>query len=364
MPSLPKTPSPAPDLADLEPRRVCIIKPSSLGDVVHAFPVLHALRTRWPNAHIAWVINRSLRSLVDGHPEIDEVILYDRAKAGFSREGLHTIGSLFHRLRRGRFDLTIDLQGLLRSGLMAGATMAPIRVGMRGSREGASWFYSHQTSGPVGSCHEVDRLLQLAEAFGAVPSPARFVLAVSDQDREWARRVLEPLPGPRIAFNPGARWMTKRWPPEHFAEVARRAAVELGAGLIAVGANEDRPLVEALRKPLGPVPMLDLCGKTTLPQLAALASELDLFVSNDTGPLHLAAATGAKVIGIFTCTNPGRTGPYGENARVVTSKIWCAASYVKTCDRLDCMTELTPARVWHAVREELQAEPRRIATAQ
>ena len=82
-------PSPTPnlDLAGLEPRRVCIIKPSSLGDVVHAFPVLHALRTRWPNAHIAWVINRSLRSLVDGHPEIDEVIPYDRAKAGFSRTG-------------------------------------------------------------------------------------------------------------------------------------------------------------------------------------------------------------------------------------------------------------------------------------
>lgn len=347
--------APSPDLAQLEPRRICIVKPSSLGDVVHAFPVLHAVRMRWPEARISWVINRSLRGLVDGHPEIDEVISYDRSRAGLTPSGVQTVGALLDRLRRGRFDLTIDLQGLLRSGLMTAATMAPTRVGLRGSREGAFWFYTHQLAGPIGSCHEVDRLLQVAEAFGAEISRPRFVLAVSDQDREWARRVLEPVPKPRIVLNPGARWMTKRWPPEHFAAVGRLAAAELGAGLVAVGADEDRGLVDSIQNALDPIRLLDLCGKTSLPRLAALAAEADLFVSNDTGPLHLAAAAGARVIGIYTCTDPGRTGPYGDRARVVTSNIWCAASYLKTCDRLDCMTELSPARVWRAVRRELES---------
>jgi len=149
--------------------------------------------------------------------------------------------------------------------------------------------------------------------------------------------------------------MTKRWPPKHFAEVGRLAVAELGAGLVAVGAGEDRALVDTLRAALNPIRLVDLCGKTSLPRLAALAAEADLFVSNDTGPLHLAAAAGAHVIGLFTCTDPGRTGPYGDRARVVASKVWCAASYLKTCDRLDCMAELNPVRVWRAVREELES---------
>ena len=124
---------------------------------------------------------------------------------------------------------------------------------------------------------------------------------------------------------------------------------------MAIGSGEDRPLVDSLRDSLGPIKLLDLCGKTNLPQLAALAAEADLFVSNDTGPLHLAAAADARVIGIYTCTDPGRTGPYGERARVVTSQIWCAKSYLKKCDRLECMTELSAERVWRIAREELTA---------
>ncbi len=110
---------------------------------------------------------------------------------------------------------------------------------------------------------------------------------------------------------PGARWPTKRWPPEHFAEIGRRAVDEFGAGLIAVGSAADRPLVDGLMRRITPIPVLDLCGRTRLMELAALAVESDLLVSNDTGPLHLAAASGARVVGIYTCTSPALTGPFG-----------------------------------------------------
>ena len=125
-----------------------------------------------------------------------------------------------------------------------------------------------------------------------------------------------------------------------------------GASLVLVGAPEDRSLVDALRLALGEIPSLDLCGVTSLPQLAAIASEVDVFVSNDTGPLHLAAATGARVVGVYTCTSPIRTGPYGPNALAVRSCVWCAPSYIKTCPRLECMSELTPERVWTAVKAQ------------
>lgn len=341
------------DLRSLQPERVCLIKPSSLGDVVHALPVLAALRDRWPAAHFAWVINRGLRGLVEGHPLLDEVIPFDRSAASARPSGLRSIGRFLRELRGRRFDVAIDLQGLLRSGIMTAATGARVRVGLASAREGAGWFYSHRAVDSADRPHAVDRLLSVAELFGADTSRPRFVLAINDTHRDWARAALAEVPRPRLVVNVGARWLTKRWPPEHFATVAARAATLLGAGIIAVGAEEDRPLIYALRAALAPWPVLDLGGQTTLPLLAALAAEADLFLSNDTGPLHLAAATGSPVLGVYTCTRPEWTGPYGPNGHVVRSGIWCAGSCVKTCERLECMSELTPDRVWPAVAEIL-----------
>jgi ADP-heptose:LPS heptosyltransferase len=247
----------------------------------------------------------------------------------------------------------IDLQGLLRSGLIAGATGARVRVGRADAREGSRRFYTHQVSSAGPETHAVDRLLDVAAALGADVSRPRFVVAKTSEDVQWARSVLEGVPRPVVALNPGARWLTKRWPPERFAEVARRAAARRGAGIVVVGAPEDRPLAEAILQALGTTPALDLCGRTRLPQLAALAGEVDVFLSNDTGPLHLAAAAGARTVGVYTCTSPGRTGPYGAASIAVQSCVWCSPSYIRNCDRLECMTELTSERVWKAVERQL-----------
>ena len=340
-------------LRGLEPKRVCLIKPSSLGDVVHALPVLSSLRELWPDAHLAWVVNRGLRGLLDGHPDLDEVIPFDRSKVRLNPGGVASISRFLLDLRRKRFDLAVDLQGLLRSGIMARATGAGVRVGLADSREGSRHFYTHRVESSGPESHAVDRLLGVANAFGADTSRPRFRVAFGEGDAAWSRSALEDLPRPLMAVNVGARWLTKRWPPEQFAAVARRAVRERGAGLVLVGAPEDRPLVDALKLALGPIEALDLCGRTTLPQLASLAADVDVFLSNDTGPLHLAAAAGAKVVGVYTCTSPARTGPYGPKALAVTSCVWCAPSFVKNCPRLECMAELTPERVWWAVSRQL-----------
>src|SRR4051812_507775 len=132
------------DLRTLRPRHVCLIKPSALGDIVNALPVLAALRRRWPEARFTWVVNRSLRGLLDGHPALDEVIAYDRGGTGRSPLGLLRFAGFLRRLGRGDFDLAVDLQGLLRSGLMAFATRAGVRVGLADAREGATRFYTHR----------------------------------------------------------------------------------------------------------------------------------------------------------------------------------------------------------------------------
>ena len=361
----PTAPPPHPDLQRLRPGRVCVVKPSALGDVVNAFHALSALRAIWPGASITWVINRNLRGLVDGHPEIDAVIAYDRTRAGLSPNGVAVLARFLRELRRGRFDLTIDLQGLLRSGLMTAATGAPVRVGLADAREGASWFYTHRVV-PPGSrdeAHAVDRLLAVAAAFGADVSRPNAVVAVAvgGADREWARQALAGVKRPRLGLNLGARWETKRWPPAHFAEVARRAVELGGAGLFALGAPEDRPFVAELAARLDPIPVLDLSGRTSLSQLAALAEQADVVLSNDTGPLHLAATAGARVVGVYTCTSPALNGPYGPRAAAVGSRVGCAGSYKVTCPfRLECMDELTPDRVWPVVAAQLDGRTPRL----
>jgi lipopolysaccharide heptosyltransferase I len=341
-------------LAGLEPGRVCIIKPSSLGDVVHASPILAALRKRWPSSHIAWVVNRAFQEVLRGHPDLDEIVVND-----FSGDGLATVGfagaaGLFGRLSRGRFDLTIDLQGLLRSALLAAATRAKVRVGMADAREGARWFYTDFVEAPRLGLHAVERVRRVASALGADPAEARFHLSIGEAERRWARETLSGVASPRIVLNLGARWRTKRWPPEHYAELGRRAAAEFGAGLIAVGSTADRPLVDALLGHFQSRLILDLCGRTGLRQLAAVALEADLMISNDTGPLHLAAAAGARVVGIYTCTDPRLTGPFGPRVTTVQSCVWCAPSFSKRCPRLECMAELTPDRVWPTIKSQLQ----------
>jgi heptosyltransferase I len=337
----------------LEPQKICIIKPTSLGDVVHCLPILPALRLLFPSSQITWVVNAALRSLLDSHPDLDRVLAYERGKSGISSRGASATAQLCGRLLREKYDLTIDLQGLLRSGLMTAATRARVRVGMADAREGARWFYTHRVLAPRVQLHAVDRVLRVVAALGLEGFEPSFHISPSEQDRLWASETLASVPQPRLVLNLGARWLTKRWPPEHFAEIARRAAAEFGAGLVCVGSRVDVPLAASLQAAIDPLPLLDLSGRTTLLQLAALTRESHLFVSNDTGPLHLAAAAGASVVGIYTCTNPRLTGPYGSSGSTVQSCVWCAPSFRKTCNRLECFAELNPDRVWPVVRNRL-----------
>jgi lipopolysaccharide heptosyltransferase I len=341
-------------LATIEPERVCIIKPSSMGDVVHAMPILAALRGRWPSAQLSWVVNRPFSELLQGHRDLDELIVYDRGRRGFDGVGIGAMAALLRHLGHSRFDLTIDLQGLLRSALMVAATRARVRVGMADAREGSRWFYTHRVDAPRLGLHAVDRALRVARVFGAEVSEPRFHLSIPEEARRWAAQAVAGLARPRLVLNVGAQWTTKRWPPSHFAVIGRLAAEHYGAALVAVGSAGDRPLVDALVRHLAPLPVLDLCGQTSLPHLAALSRESDLVISNDTGPLHLAAAAGARALGIYTCTSPELTGPYGDHAATVRTGVWCAASFLKTCRRLDCMSELRPAHVWPAVVRQLE----------
>jgi lipopolysaccharide heptosyltransferase I len=342
-------------LSDIEARRICLIKPSALGDVVQALPVLSALRGRFPEAHIAWVVNRSYAGLLADHPHLNEIIAFDRGAGGvLSRAARRGFAELNAGLRERQFDLVIDLQGLLRSGLMARATAAARRVGMSDSREGARFCYTDIVPMPVESTSAVERYWRVAAALGAGDTVKQFVVGLGASDRDWAARAIGRPVGLRVAIHPGARWATKRWPAAYFAELARRIGREFGATFILVGGPEESMTAAALESALAGQ-SVNLVGKTSLKQLAAVFGDVHLVITNDSGPMHLAAALGTPVVGIFTCTSPDRARPFGSGHLLIGTEVWCAASYLKKCSRMDCMTELTPDRVWPAIRSHIAA---------
>lgn len=346
---------PRPPLPTLTPRRVLLIKPSALGDITHALPVLTALRRHYPAAHLTWLVNRAYEPLLAGHPDLDATLPFDR---GVTKHGVADAWREWLRLARllraGEYDLVLDLQGLLRSGLMTFATGAPRRVGLAGAREGSRWFYTDVVADPGRQgLHAVDRYWRIVEALGAGDQPKAFRLPIAADAASWADDRLRGLPRPWLALGPGARWLTKRWPPDHFAAVAQRFHDAFGGTVVFVGTADEADLSAAVGRLLRGA-AIDLTGRTTIPQLAALLSRVDAMLANDTGPLHLAVALGRPVVSPYTCTRAALTGPYRQAGHVVEARVWCAGSYRRTCPRLECMAELTPDRLWPVLREVVE----------
>ncbi len=343
-----------PPLSEIDARRIVLLKPSALGDIVHSLPVLTALRRRFPQSHIRWVVNQGYADLLRGHPDLDEVLVFDRgaARGGLWR-GARAYAALADEVRRLRPDLVVDLQGLFRTGLLALASGAPRRVGLSTAREGAVWFYTDVVKvADFEAIHAVDRLWLIAEALGAGGGPKQFRLTLPDEDRQWANEQLADLPRPWVMVGVGSRWPTKRWPLEYFAALARRAQGRFGGTVVFVGGGDEAAPADSVAARLTG-PTLNLAGRTTLPQLTAVLAEADVMLANDTGPLHVAAALGRPVVAPYTCTKVLLTGPYGGESGCVESRVWCQGSRLKRCRRMDCMAELTPDRLWPRLEEVL-----------
>lgn len=338
-----------PRLQSLDARRILIVKPSALGDVVQTLPLVAALRRRFPTAWLAWLVQRELRDLVDGCPELDDVLVCDR------RPTWSQATACLSRLRRQRFDLVLDLQGLLRSAVMTLATGARWRIGLETAREGAAWATNITLPGTSRDVPAHARYWRVAEAFGVGEVPRRFTMSLSIDEHRRTQQWLAGLPRPLFAVQWGAKWETKRWPVEQFAALLSRAGRTWGGSAVLVGGGGDvaacRQMAELLGEQCPAMPVRNLAGRTTIKQLAAVLSQADGMISNDSGPMHLAAELGIPTLGIFTCTSPVRSGPPGDRHEFVATRVACAASYRKTCpcvgaERLACHRELDVDRAW------------------
>ncbi|HEY8666464.1 MAG TPA: lipopolysaccharide heptosyltransferase I [Tepidisphaeraceae bacterium] len=344
------------------PQRILIIKPSAIGDVVHTLPILNLLRRHWPAAHISWLVTPACAGLLENHPQLDEVIHFERRRFGQGWWNPRATIGLFEftrALRRGGFDLVLDLQGLFRSGWLAAKTRSPVRVGFANAREFGWIFYTHRVAVDSVEQHAIERYLKLVDALGVPRSPVEFVFNTTDADRAYVDGLLPREARERgyAVLLPGTNWATKRWPAGNFSALLAPLKERFGLFPVLAGGSGDRALAQEIigRRDAGGAEVLDLSGRTSLPQLTALLERASLVIANDSGPMHIAAALRRPLVALFGPTNSIRTGPYGRDDAVLRLDIPCSPCYSRRCSHRSCLQQLSVASVLGQAEIQLAA---------
>lgn len=314
------------------PMRLLIVRLSSLGDLFHALPAVHALKVGL-NASVDWVTQTNYVELVRCFTDVDRVI-------GFPRRGfLGKAVPFLRELRQERYSHVIDLQGLLKSAFVSRLARAERRIGPSYSREGSRLLYSGLAGPARKDRHAVDEALDVVRHLGLKEHAPVFPVRFPEQKRDEPR--------PRVALIPRSRWETKNWSVANFVAVARVLQERAGASVFLVGGPEDRAACGEIEARLqGRV--VNTCGRTSLVELGSLLQEMDLVISVDSGPMHMAAAVGRPVLAVFGATDPKRTGPHGALHRVVMTKgLECRPCFSETCSRSDlaCLIGAGPGEV-------------------
>ena len=339
--------------------RIVIVKLSSIGDVVHTLPAAALLRRALPAASLTWVVERRAAEVLKDSPAIDQVIEIDtRAwrKRLLSRSTMGEVRAQLNHLRKlsglngsGNVDIAIDFQGLVKSGLVALATGASRRIGFETGdlREKASKLLLTEQVTTSTFNHVIEKNLALARA-AITRSPTKtvaeerltgnaheFPIAVSPDDE----RIVEAAIGgqrPFAIINPGGGWATKLWPLERYSELADWLSSECGLKSIVTFGPGEETLAQAVASNAVSGAARPLAS--TLKQFVALARRAALFVGGDTGPLHLAAASGTPIVGLYGPTSPGRNGPFDPRDITVGRDLWCRADcHRRSCWHWECM---------------------------
>jgi lipopolysaccharide heptosyltransferase I len=344
--------------------RFLIVRLGALGDVVHAIPVAAALRRAFPAARIDWLVGAKHREILDLVPVIDRrVVVNDRRGAS----GGTSIVAAIRELRRSRYDVAIDLQGLVKSAVLARASGAPRVLGFssRYTRERAArLFYTDAYDPGRGGLfdsretrHVADINLGLLSVLG-ITAPAR-EFPIEDIDSDAARIARQQTGGRYALLNPGAAWPNKRWPPGRLAAIATELRAKYGLMSVVLWGPGEEPLAVEVVAGSGGAAVMS--PKTSIADLVALARRAALLVSGDTGPTHIAAAVGTPIVGIYGPTRPARNGPLSPLDITVSRASVCQCHHRRRCtlDRM-CLLDIEVAEVLDAVERRLAVEAQHV----
>ncbi len=362
-----------------ELRRVLLVRLSALGDCVHVLPALDALRRGLgPGAHVAWLVEEKAGSLLKGHPQLDRVHVLPRGavtaemRAGRPLAAAGALGTFFRELRGERFDATLDFQSNLRSSLAALATGARLRVGFgRGYCKESSWLLRNRNVVPSSRrFHKVERNILLVRALGVETAGARPVLHLPEAARAKAAAFFGERFGaaaarPVVALHPGVSKFGafKQWAPERYAAVARDLDRSGQARTLVTWGPGERPLAEEVARAAqaGGTDAAVAPETASILELAALYERCAAVVGCDTGPVHLAAAIGVPVVGLYGPKDPAIYAPWNARAAAPADSVWkgvhCSPCTLRWCGNVICMDAITPEDVRAAVARALAAAP-------
>ena len=326
-------------------KRILIVKPSSLGDILHAFPAAAMLSEAMPGVKLDWLVHPSFAKLLDYMPCVDRAILFKRSELGELRTFAPNMRELLEELRRESYDAVIDLQGLIRSASIAFLAKSKRKVGHAHPKEPlAKLLYNERIDVPASITHAADRNTALICSFLGRPFESRdFQLPVNTKNMEGAAKALSlaagAVPKPLVGLIPGARWDTKRWPPEFFAKLSSEMAStrpELSFAIF--GAPSDMSLAKAIISATdGKARIFDMTGRTSIGELAEALRLCSVAISNDSGPMHVAASVGTPLVALFGPTEPTLTGPRSDGKAVIMSpNIDCIGCMKRYCQKGLC----------------------------
>jgi heptosyltransferase-2 len=336
-----------------------------IGDAVITTPSVRAIRRAYPDAHISLLVKPWVADIFKENPDINEIILYDE---GFM--GIKGKLRLANKLRRQQFDIAILLQNAFDAALLAWLAKIPERIGY--SRDGRGFLLTKAipVKKDIASQHQVYYYLNLLKSIGIETIETQPCIYLTDEERQWARNFLNSkliTHNSRllIGINPGATYgSAKRWMPERFAELIFRIINELDGRVIIFGNKSENEIADEILQGLKTqnsklkTHILNMVGKTNLRELAALTAECNAFITNDSGPMHMASALFVPVVAIFGSTNKASTGPFGEGHKIITNNLPCSPCMKRKCPEghLKCMTEITADNVFAALQEVLPKE--------
>ena len=324
--------------------------------MVQALPVLRLLKLHWPHSDIHWWVDSGLAPLLEDDPDLAGVIRFERRRWALPSHWPE-LWRTVRWMRDQAFDLVIDLQCLARSGAFAWLANGQLLVGLDEPREGARGFYDVIVPRASFHTHAVDWYLAVLKAL-KVPVHWNFTWLPQRPAVAAKIKAAWHTPSARwIVLQPGARWTNKRWPAERYTEVVRQLAADHpDFKFVILGSDADRDPGAVIAR-TNPERCLDLTGKTSLPEMVEWIRLSELMISNDSGPMHVAAALGKPLVAIFGPTEPRRTGPYEQLASTVQTGLPCVPCMKPRCawsKPLECLRLISPDAVRARAEEKLR----------
>jgi len=339
------------------PKEICIVMLSAIGDAVHVLPVANAMKRAWPGSRITWVIQPVPHLLVDGHPAIDEFVVFHRRRGLRGWMGFADLG---HQLRGRRFDLLIGLQVYAKAGLITGMISADVKLGFdRARARDAQWLFTNQRIAPHPPQHVQDQYFEFLEHLGIDANPVIWDIRLTDEERAAQARFFGELDRPACAVVVGTSKAEKNWTPEGYARVLEgvESAHRLRPVLVGGPSAVERRLAEEVKALTGAT-VVDALGDD-LRRLVWILEGSTLLISPDTGPLHIARALETPVVGLYGYTNPKRSGPYGAYQDLVVDGYarYAGEDYPIEHAYRDGMKRITVEGVLEKVERALSRDP-------